>query len=336
MAALPLTRPTLLDLARRMDPDGGVASDIVEILNQTNEILLDQVFVEGNLTAGHQTTVRTGLPTPTWRLINEGVQPGKSTTVQAKFSTGSLWQYAEVDKELVDMNSNAQAWRMSEDQPFIEAMNQEMAGTLFYGNETTEPEAFTGLSAYYSDLTAPAADNMISGGSADTDNGSIWLVVWGEQTIFGIVPKGIPAGLTMEDKGVVTLEDASGSNGGRMEAYRSLYTWRNGLVVKDWRFAVRIYNIDKSLLTPDVSTGANLPRLMFRAMRLIPNLRMGRPAFYMSRDMATMLAEQIAEKTSNSTLTATDVGGDEGFTERFKGIPVRRCDALAADEALIS
>ena len=56
------------------------ATAIIELLSQTNEILDDMLVVEGNLPTGHQTTIRTGLPQATWRLLNQGVQPGKSTT----------------------------------------------------------------------------------------------------------------------------------------------------------------------------------------------------------------------------------------------------------------
>ena len=45
MATLSANNPTLLDLARRTDPDNKIAT-IVEILNETNEILDDMVWVE--------------------------------------------------------------------------------------------------------------------------------------------------------------------------------------------------------------------------------------------------------------------------------------------------
>ena len=80
MAALATTNPTLADVARRMDPDGKIDT-IVEILNETNEILEDATMIEGNLPTGHRTTIRTGLPTPTFRKLYGGVQPTKSTTV---------------------------------------------------------------------------------------------------------------------------------------------------------------------------------------------------------------------------------------------------------------
>ena len=116
MSALATTHPTLLDLAKRTDPDGRI-SDIVEILNQTNEILSDMVWVEGNLTTGHRTTIRTGLPAPTWRKLYGGVQPTKSTSAQITDNCGMLEAYAEVDKALADLNGNTAEFRLSEDRP---------------------------------------------------------------------------------------------------------------------------------------------------------------------------------------------------------------------------
>ena len=337
MAALSILNPTLMDLANASDPDGSIAL-IAEILNQTNDILDDMTWVEGNLTTGHRSVVRTGIPTPTWRKMYGGVLPNKGTTAPVTDDCGMLEAYAEVDKALADLNGNTKQFRLIEDRAHIEGMNQTMANTLFYGNSGTTPETFTGLAPRFNTrltTTAASAENVIHGGGSGADNGSIWLVVWSPLTCFGIVPKGSKAGLQVEDKGQVTIEDASnGSNSGRMEAYRTHYRWDAGLVVRDWRFVVRICNIDKSDLTKDASgSSADLNDLMFQAMRKIPNMAMGRPAFYMSRDMATWLGRQTSQAVKNSTLTTEFVGGK--LVERWHGIPVRRVDALAADEALV-
>jgi hypothetical protein len=337
MAVLKASNPTLLDLAKRQDPDGKIAG-IVEMLNETNEVLDDMVWVEGNLPTGNRTTIRSGLPAPTWRKLYGGVQPNKSTTVQVTDNVGNLEAYAEIDKDLADLNGNSAMWRLSEEKSFIEGLSQEMAATLFYGNEDTAPEEFTGLGPRFNDISGPEnADNIIDAGGSGTDNNTIWLVVWGENTCHGIIPKGSIAGLQVTDKGLVTLEDASdGSNTGRMEAYRTHYQWKAGLTVRDWRYIVRIANIDKSLLAPAHASGADLPDLMFQAMRLIPNLNSGRPAFYMSRDVATMVARQVAVDGASSFLTSETNAGDIRWTERFHGIPIRRCDALSADEARVT
>ena len=341
MAALSARNPTLLDLARRSDPDGKIEA-VVEILNETNEILDDMTWMEGNLPTGHRTTVRTGIPAPTWRKLYGGVQPTKSTTTQITDSTGMLEAYAEIDKALADLNGNTAAFRLSEETAFLEGISQEIADTLFYGNEGTEPEAFTGLAPRYNDLSAENADNIIPGGSVDTDNASIWMVVWGPNTVHGIIPKGSKAGIQVTDKGVVTVEDASdGSNTGRYEAYRTHYRFDAGLTLRDWRYVVRIPNIDKSLLSNvftagAFATGANLPDLMFQAMRRPPNLNAGRPVFYASRDIATWISRQKAAMGIEAGYVESEnVTGDKRWTETFMGIPIRRCDSLSADEALV-
>lgn len=330
MATLATTHPTLLDLAKRTDPDGRIA-DIVEILNQTNEILTDMSWQEGNLTTGNRTTVRTGLPAPTWRKMYGGVQPTKSTTAQITDNCGMLEAYAEVDKALADLNNNTAAFRLSEDRPHIEGISEEIAQTLFYGNEGTEPEAFTGLSPRFNSTTAANADNVILGGSSDTDNASIWLCVWGPNSGYGIVPKGSQAGMQVEDKGQVTIENIDGA-GGRMEAYRTHYRMDAGLTIRDWRYFVRIANIERSALTADAATGPNLPNLMFQAYERLPNVN-GNAAWYMDRNILTKLRQQTAAAVKQSTLTVDNVGGV--MVTSFNMIPIRRVDALSGNEALV-
>lgn len=333
MATLAVTHPTLLDLKNRMDPNGSISS-IVEMLGQTNEIVDDMVWLEANELTGHTTTVRTGLPTPTWRKLYGGVQPTKSTTRKVKDTMGMLEAYAEVDQALADLNGNAASFRLSEDRAFIEGINQEFAQTLFYGNEATEAEAFTGLAPRFSTndtSVALNAENVIAPVATpdSTDNTSIWLIVWGPNTVHGIYPKGSQAGLKMEDKGRVTIENVDGA-GGRMEAYRSHYRWDCGLTVRDWRYIVRI-QVDQEDLVKDAATGPDLTDLMVQALEIVPSLSMGRPAFYMNRTIRSWLRRQMTNKTKNSTLALDNMAGKRVLT--FDGVPCRRCDQITNTES---
>ncbi len=334
MPTLVSRNPTLLDFKSRLDPDNKIAR-IIEMLEQTNEIIEDMVWMEGNLPTGHRTTVRTGLPAPTWRKLYGGVQPSKSTTAQVTDSCGMLEAYAEVDKALADLNGNTEAFRLSEDRAHIEGMNQEFAQTLFYGNEGTEPEAFTGFAPRYNSLSAVNGENLITdtGSSPDaSDNASIWLVVWGENTVHGIYPKGSLAGFQMTDKGQVTVENADGNNG-RMEAYRTHYRWDCGLTVRDWRYVVRVqFNAED--LTRDAATGPDLTDLMVRALEIPPSLTIGKPVFYANRTTRAWLRRQMINKTKNSTLAFDTHAGKRVLT--FDGVPIRRCDALLTTEAGVS
>jgi hypothetical protein len=333
-ATLAATNPTLQDVAKRVDPNGKIDS-IVELLNQTNGALEDMSWVEGNLPTGHKSTVRTGLPAPTWRKLYGGVQPAKSTTVQVTDSCGMLEAYAEVDKALADLNNNEAAFRMSEDAAFIEGMAQEHASTLFYGNEGTEPEAFTGLTPRYNVISAQNGDNIINHGGVGSDNTSIWLCVWGPQTGFGIYPKGSKAGLQMSDKGQVTVENAGNDSNfsGRFEAYRSHYRWDAGLVIRDWRFFVRIGNIDVSVAQADATGQKAIINSMVKATERIPSFGKGRACFYMNRSMREVLRLGILEKIS-SNLSWETVTGKRVMT--FDDIPVRRMDALTNAEAVMT
>jgi hypothetical protein len=333
MAVLSTGALSLHDWAKRLDPDGKIPT-IVELLAQTNQVLLDMRFIEGNLPTGHRTTIRTGLPAVAWRLLNQGVTPSKSTTAQVDEQAGMLEAWSEVDVDLATLNGNVGEFRLSEGRAFLEAMNQEMAQTTFYGNVGLAPEEFLGFSPRYSSLSAVNGQNILSGAGAGSDNSSIWLVVWNESTCTGIFPKGSKAGLMHEDFGKVTVEMTNGIAGSRMRAYQERWQWKSGLVVKDWRYAVRICNIDISNLVAK-SSAADLTELMIKATHRIPALGMGRAAFYMNRTCFQMLDIQRRDDVqAGGSLTYEVVDGMRRPT--FRGIPIAICDALLETEAVVA
>jgi hypothetical protein len=324
---------TLADWAKRLDPDGKTAT-VVELLSQTNEILTDMMWREGNLPTGHRVTVRTGLPTVAWRLLNQGITPSKSTTAQIDEQSAMLEAWSEVDQDLANLNGNVNAFRLSEAMAFLEAMNQEMASTLFYGNSGTAPEEFTGLATRYSSLTATNGQNVITGSGSGSDNSSVWLVGWGDRSIFGIFPKGSKAGLIHEDYGIQTVTTATGIGGGKMRAYQERWQWKAGVALKDWRFAVRIPNIDISNLVAK-SSAADLIELMIKATYRLPTLNGVRPVFYMNRSCLQMLDIQRRDDIiTGGGLTWDTVDGKR--QPSFRGIPIRLCDALTESEAAVA
>lgn len=332
MATLSSNALTLADHAKRIDPMGKVPK-IAELLAQTNEILDDMLFIEGNLPTGHRSVVRTGLPTVYWKLLNQGVQPSKSLTAQIDEQCGMLEAWSEVDKEVAELNGNVNSFRLSEASAFIEAMNQEMASTLFYGNSSVSPEEFTGLAIRYSSLSAANAQNIVSGSGAGSDNSSIYLIVWGEQTVHGIFPKGSKAGLEHEDLGLQTIETSAGIAGTRLRAYQDRFHWKVGLNVKDWRYVVRIANIDISNLVAK-SSAADLIDLMIKAIHRIPNLNMGKACFYMNRTCLQMLDIQRRDDVQSGAIKYEDVDGK--LIPHFRGIPIKKVDALLETEATVS
>jgi len=334
MALLNATMPTLLDVAKRIDPDGKAAK-IAEMLSQENEVLDDMPWYEGNLSTGHRVTVRTGLPTAAWRKLNQGVPRSKSTTAQIDEACAMLEGWSDVDKDLAELNGLESSFRLSEASAFIESMNQKMASTLFYGNSVTEPESFLGLAPRFDDVPttvggAENKDNVIDAGGTGTDNTSIWLIGWGPNTVHGIYPKASTGGLQHEDLGLDTVLDA---NGNPYRAYRDHYQWKCGIALRDWRYVVRIANIDVSDLTADMATGARIIRLMTRALERIQSLNGVRPAFYMNRTVRSILRQQQVEMVKNSTLTVEELYGKRVLMA--SEVPVRRVDAILNNEARV-
>ena len=321
---------TLSDWAKRLDPDGKVPT-IVELLAQSNEMLADMLFREGNLPTGHRTTVRTGLPAVAWRLLNQGVTPSKSSTAQIDEQAGMLEAWSEVDKDLATLNGNISAFRLSEARAFIEAMNQEMQSTVLYGNASLAPEEFTGLSARYSSTAAGNGSNVILAGGAQSDNTSIWLVAWGEETIMGIFPKGSKAGLIHEDFGEQTVEITNGIGGTRMRALQERFQWKAGIALKDWRYVVRIANVDISTIG---GTSTMIVDAMEHALSLLPN-GLGRPVFYMNRTVQRGLRKEAREAVSaGGGITFDNFDGKRIMM--FGDVPIRRVDALLNTETLVS
>lgn len=339
MATLNGTVLSTLDWAKRLDPKGKTAA-IVEILSQTNSILEDMLVKEGNLPTGEQTTIRTGLPNAYYRLTNQGVPKSKSTTTQITENCAILEARSEIDVDQVMLNGNTSEYRLSEAMPFMEAMNQTMATTMMYGT-AANPEEFVGFIPRYSSTSETNGENILLAGGSDTDNASVLLVNWGQNTVHGVFPKGSKAGLLHEDLGVGDAFDGSND---RFRAYMDRYQWKNGLVVKDWRHVVRIANIDVSELTgltgaqelTDYST--QLINLMSRAIDRLPNMSGTKPVFYANRTVLSLLRVQAMAKTSSvlSIESGLNQFGQTIYTTKFMGIPVRLVDAMTNSETLIS
>lgn len=325
---------TYIDLATTLGPDHKVAV-IIELLKKTNRILDDMIVKEGNLPTGHKTIIRTGLPTATWRLLNYGVQPTKGITSSITDTIGNLEAYAEVDKDIADLNGNTAKYRLSQATAHMEAMNQQMATALFYGNQSADPRQFTGLMPRYPNFgaTNPAitAYNCIAAhAGADAVQTSMWLIVWGENAVHGIFPKGAEAGgLQHKDMGEVTLDDDQ-TPPGHYQGYRDHFKWQLGLTVADWRYAVRICNIDTVLMTASV---VDLFTAMTKAYYRIPSFGMGKAVFYANNLVLEFLQIQAAAK-SNAALKYEEVGGRP--ITRYLGIPIEKCDALLNTEALVT
>lgn len=345
---------TLADIGRRLDPHGKLA-DMAEILSQCNMMLDDMPMVEGNGHSSHVTTLRTSLPKGTYVRFYQGAGYTKSNAAQVEFGMSNLRDYVQIDKLLCDIGGQSTDLRQKEDMAHMEGLAQQQSTTIVYGNSFTNPAQFTGIAPYYNTVSAANAANAVNVfdcGGTGSSNASIWLVGWGENTVYGIYPKGTKAGLVFEDKGdVVPGFDTAGN---RFEAYTTMFEWKMGLAVEDWRYNVRLANIDTTtagLLGP---TPPDIFAILSRAIVRLPTAGMMQSGItkmgsttqagamnrtpsvklrmYMDRTVRAALDVQ-AIRDKNVLLSPTDYDGRP--ITSFRQIPIMVHDSLLNTEARV-
>lgn len=330
MATIGASYLTLADLRRQQNRNDEIA-DIIEIMAQRNDFMTDAPAIECNQGHEHLTTIRSGLPDPTWRRLYEGVQPTKGTTAQVTDSTGYMEDWSEVDSKLVERAKDPQKLRMNEAKAHLQGIANAAAFTVIYGNTAVEPEKFDGLAVRYSDKNAANGNQIIDAGGVGSANTSIWFVTWGENACHLLYPEGSALGLQRDDIGKETKEKSDGT---LYQVYREKFSQDVGLTVRDWRQVARIANIDVTTLTSTGATGAKLIDLMIDAYYQLdnPNAAEGNVMIYASRTISRFLHKQ-AMNTNNVRLSIEDYGGRP--TTMFLGHPIRRAEALLETEARV-
>lgn len=346
MSVLAPTAMTYAEWALRHDASGKL-STLVDMLSQTNGIVDDAMSVACQSGNAFEYTQVTSLPSATRRGYNQGV-PGNVGGVAKLVSTCSNYgNWSFVDYDLAELNGDAAAFRFQEDAMHIEGINQQVASDLFYSNNTTDPTAFVGMSNIYNTVntaTSQIANNVIDCLGTGSDNSSMWLITWGPKQIHLIHPLGAPTGLNMKDMGQGWTLDG---NQNQYVVWRTYLSWKLGLTIHDWRFAVRACNIDVS----DLAGGgaANLINTLVRMVNKLPVQPVGvgpvqsttksvapiapmRSAIYVNRTIATYLDLQAMNKT-NVLLKMEEWDGKSVTT--FRGIPIRICDALTTSESRV-
>ena len=341
--------PTLLDLTSRTD-GMGKQRRIAELMSQTNDPLKDMPWAESSEMTGHEFVYRTSIPAGAWRSINAGTAYGKSTTAKSRVGLGELVGWSQVDRTLAERSGDVENFRYREDVSFIEGLGQTICNTLWYGNTVATPGEFMGLSPFYNvdDTTAANGANVINGGGTGSSNLSIWLICWGDMTIKGLFPRGSKAGLVMDNLG--DTWPAFDALGNPFRALTSYFRQEAGIVVEDWRYGVRIANIDVTAAGLAGPSAADLFALFAEAVLFPPTLSREasgitetdapdepapgiRPVWYMSRT-GRHWADVQGMRDRNVLLSLTDAAGR--VTDFIRGIKVGLSDQLLTTEAQVT
>lgn len=333
MAVLSTGQITLLDIAR--NPANKDAGDVIELLAQLNPILEDAPAFECNRGTYHETTVRTGLPTPVWGAMYEGTPATKGTKQMVKDTVGFVTSACEVDCRIVDIYEKAEdkaSCRLDEAESHIEALGQEGATAMFYHDSRKNARLPMGLAPRYSSLSAENGKMIVDGGGTGNDNTSVWMVTWDKSSAHLIYPKTHKAGIQRDNQGKQLAFDA---NNNRFMVYREEFSWHFGLTVRNWQYIARIANIDISDLKIDAATGADLVNLLTEMYYQHKGRRVakGKTVIYMNTTLVKYLDYQARNvKDRNLFLTYGEYGPNAKEVLMFRGIPIRECDAILNTE----
>jgi hypothetical protein len=341
MAIIGNTYPQLIDM-HKSSQEGLV----IELLKQNNPILDDAIATPCNMDAVHRHSIRTGYPSATWGKLYKGVKASKSTMQQVDDTTGFLQARSEIDVNLLKIAPDPAKARLVDSQPFLEVMNQEMATGIFYHDTATAPEKFKGLGArfnvYNTSIPDPAkpniANQVIHGGGAGSDNTSIWFVTWADHATSLLYPKQSKAGVQIMDKGEEKVFDA---NNDPYYAKVTMFQWDIGAFVKDFRYNVRVANIDVSdMLAGTVDLWALLRKAYYRMFQVYGIGALGgKSAVYMNRQVLEILDAQSTDRAllaANPNYTGLGQAQVEGKVVRtYRDIPIRMTDAILNTEALV-
>lgn len=329
-----VNNPTLMDVAGYLPKLSGQAI-MIEALNFASEFWDDITFIQANNGTHHDASIRTGLPSGTWRALYEGIDPSRSNYVNVSDKSGQLADYSVIDKALYDrMGSNAATWRAQEDAAFYEGMMQNVLKTVFYGDINDSARAFVGLANRFNTVntaTSKTAENVIDAGGTGATNASIWLVGWSPRTVALFYPEGTKAGLQIQNLGQQTRQS---SNGKSYEALVTYFEINVGLSVQDWTSVVRIANIDVTTLKADLSSGPDLPALMDRATDMLKNSGGMRPVWYTTRTVRGFIRSQVEKKTG-FTLHSEDLYNRDRKVATYAGYPIRALETLLNTEVRV-
>lgn len=337
MAALGSRLVTLADVAKSKNKQIGM---VAEVLTLSNPMLNDVPFMEMNEGTIHKEEIRSGLPALYYRKANEAIPASKSTTEERTFGAAHFESKSQIDSAVAKRGGvdriNYNRWNQA--QGHIQAHANELASLLIYGSTTDATEKTQGFFDVYSQTSGSEASKQVldAGGSTGSALSSILLSYWGENSIFGVYPKGTSWGLTRTDRSAGNKEvqiQATDRNGnpGSFWGYEENFMTDSGLVIKDYRQGARIANIDIDALKSKVGA-ADLTELMIMAYHKIANRNNGKGTWYMN---STLMAHGHIQARK-------EVGAGGGFTYAnyqggpvltFMGLPVRLSDAILDSEA---
>lgn len=339
------TTLTLAELVRREDPDGTMA-DIVDVLSETNAIVMDATWIQCNDGSSHQHTRSVTEPAGAERMFGQGVQREAGVTEVVNEPTTLLSGLSTPDADMLRQQPEGAALaRAKEDAFFINGMTKTHVNRIFNGDRATNPLQVNGINnrSDYNALSSDYVfDNAQGNASATANKTSIYIIQFGFKMVNLIYPRNMAPGstngmpITHRDFGEdLVIDPLNTTNTAQYPAMRSWFQIAFGLDIADPRMIKRICNISTSNIdgNDDFSFDEDL---LIDAFNELENGGLG-AVIYCNRTIKSQMMKRANEK-GNAQWTA-DQEGHGPFARpvlRFWGIPVREVAQIGNDQATVS
>lgn len=327
---------SLLDVSKKGDK-------VAEVLTLKNKMMGDIPYTEMNEGTVHKESIRAFLPSPKYRKANQALAAAKSGLEERTFSASHFESRSQMDAKVAQRGGMDRVGvnRWNQAHGHIQAMANEHARLMIYGSPSGEGNKEPGFADIYyttNTTTSETAKNVVSAAGVGSDNTSIYMINWNPNSIFGVYPKGTQTGLKRTDYSengkLVQLQglDELGA-AGTFYGYDEIFELDHGLVVKDWRQAARIANIDVSDLKAGTGTNPQLLDLLITAQYRLDD--MAGAIIYCNRTVHGMLHKQaLTTVKAGGGLTFMNFGGEQVLS--FNGMPIRIQDSILETEAVVA
>lgn len=330
MASLTLSmsdRLTAAEMVKRNEIDDE-QRQIIELMSETNEILLDAPYVRANDGTTNTQIVRTALPTVSRRHYNKGVGTSASQTDLMHDVCEQLAIYSKVDVSLIKNQKNPEQALTQEQVSFLEAMGQQQAEDILYGNHDTDKDQTNGFAPRRGKLVTGLCEDALATHTSNKQT-SIYMVKWGPQNCKLIYPKEAAGiGVSRTDKGIQTVEDG---NGGEFEAYVNYYQCDFGVSVGNNKSLIRLANIDMNDALSDDECKTIVKKILALSHKLPAGA--GTVSLLCNADIFAAFDQATVER--NNVLYSTQDPWGRPIV-MLRDMRIRKCDAILNTEAVIA
>jgi len=340
---------TLVEQANRTH--NGALQTVVNVLSKTNRLNLYMQTEECNDGTSHHIVRRSTEPSGTWRVYDEGVDVGTTTTEPLDEPTAMLDHMFVIDKARYRHAPNKERFLEGELQGEMAALQKQAMTAVFYGNRDSDAN-FAGKIVrgitYRSDYNTLSSDyvydNAGGNASATANKTSIYLFASGSKKVHFIYPRGdAPGGTVPTSDTQPTDADALGIKIERLKSdvaegnslpYPAINIWFEhhfGIAIEDPRYVRRVCNISTTNVDQVDDFSFN-PNYLIDALTEMPDYE---NAFLACNRQILAQIWKLVKDSSQRMFSETKDAFGEPVPTVF-GLPLVLCDAISSEEATVS